>query len=76
MRIGIMQTFRALWEIEKTERLKVFFLSAAFFAIISSYTIIKELKDSIFMNIVGSKNAVPYAKLFMIFGLVPLVLLY
>lgn len=76
MRIGIMQTFRALWEIEKTERLKTFFLSGAFFAIISSYTIIKELKDSIFINIVGGKEAVPYAKLFMIVGLVPLVLLY
>lgn len=76
MRIGIMQTFRSLWEIEKTERLKIFFLSGAFFSIISSYTIIKELKDSIFMNIVGGKESVPYAKLFMIFGLVPLVLLY
>lgn len=76
MRIGFMQTFRALWEIEEKERLKIFFLSAAFFAIISSYTIIKELKDSIFMNIVGGKEAIPYAKLFMIFGLIPLVLLY
>ncbi len=76
MRIGIMQTFKALWEIEEKEQLKALFLSGAFFAIISAYTIIKELKDSIFMNIVGGKEAVPYAKLFMIFGLVPLVLLY
>ena len=76
MRIGLMQTFKTLWGIEEKERLKIFFLSSAFFAIISSYTIIKELKDSIFMNIVGGKEAIPYAKLFMIFGLVPLVLLY
>lgn len=76
MRIGIVQTFKTLWEIEKTERLKIFFLSGAFFAIIASYTIIKELKDSIFMNIVGGKEFVPYAKLFMIVGLIPLVLFY
>lgn len=76
MRIGIMQTVRALWEIEPHERLKTFFLGSAFFAIIASYTIIKELKDSIFMNIVGNVKFVPYAKLFMMFGVVPLVLLY
>ena len=76
MRIGIVQTFKTLWEVERTERLKMLFLSAAFFAIISSYTIIKELKDSVFINIVGSLRHVAYAKLFMIVGLVPLVLLY
>jgi len=76
MRIGIMQTVRALWEIEPHERLKTLFLGSAFFAIIASYTIIKELKDSIFMNIVGNVKFVPHAKLFMMFGVIPLVLIY
>lgn len=58
------------------ERLKMCFLGGAFFAIIASYTIIKELKDSLFMNIVGGVKYVPYAKLGMLFALIPVVLLY
>lgn len=58
------------------ERLKLLFLGGAFFAIIASYTIIKELKDSLFINIVGSKTYVPVAKLGILFGLIPLVLIY
>ena len=58
------------------ERLKVLFLSGVFFSIIASYTIIKELKDSLFIDIVGGKEYVPFAKLFMIVGLIPIVLFY
>ena len=58
------------------ERLKLLFLGSAFFAIIASYTIIKELKDSLFINIVGSKTYVPIAKFGMLFALIPLVLIY
>jgi len=63
-------------DINHYERLKVTFLSGVFFSIIASYTIIKELKDSLFINIVGGKEYVPYAKLFMIVGLIPIVLFY
>ncbi len=63
-------------EVNYYERLKVAFLSGVFFSIIASYTIIKELKDSLFMNIVGGKEYIPFAKLFMIIGLVPIVLFY
>lgn len=76
MRIGIVQTITSLWQIDKKERTKFLYLGAAFFAIIASYTITKELKDSLFMNIVGGKTFVPYAKLLTILGLIPLVLLY
>ena len=57
-------------DVNHYERLKVLFLSGVFFSIIASYTIIKELKDSLFINIVGGKEYVPYAKLFMIIGLI------
>ncbi len=63
-------------EVSHYERLKVAFLSAAFFSIIGSYTIIKELKESLFMNIVGGREYIPFAKLLMIVGLIPIVLFY
>lgn len=63
-------------EVHYYERLKVIFLGATFFSIIGSYTIIKELKDSLFMNIVGGKEYIPFAKLLMIVGLIPIVLCY
>ncbi len=76
MRIGIVQTIKSLWQIDAKERTKFLYLGAVFFAIIGSYTITKELKDSLFMDIMGGKALVPYAKLLTILGLVPLVLLY
>ena len=76
MRIGIVQTIKSLWQIDAKERTKFLYLGAAFFAIIGSYTITKELKDSLFMDIMGGKSFVPYAKLLTIIGLIPLVLLY
>ncbi len=76
MQLQIRDMLKSLWSIEKEERLKMVFLGAAFFFIIFSYTLVKELKDSIFMSLVGGKEYVPYAKLLMMVGLVPLVLLY
>lgn len=63
-------------EVNHYERLKVLFLSGVFFSIIASYTLIKELKDALFINIVGGKEYIPFAKLFMIIGLIPIVLFY
>lgn len=63
-------------DVNHYERLKVLFLSGVFFSIIASYTIIKELKDSLFIDIVGGKEYVPFAKLLMIIGLIPIVLFY
>lgn len=67
---------KTFFNIEPHERLKTLFLGVTFFFIIFSYTIIKELKDSIFMGIMGTKNYVPAAKLLTIIALIPLVFLY
>lgn len=57
------------------ERLKFIFLSAAFFLVIGAYTVAKELKDSIFISIVG-KTYIPWAKLIGMFALVPTIFIY
>lgn len=76
MRITLQNYFRTLLHVDKEEQLKTFFLSAVFFLIIFSYTLIKELKDSVFMGIIGTKNYVPAAKILTILALVPLVFFY
>ena len=43
------------------EKLAVFFVSIIFFLVIGSYTLVKEIKDVIFLKTVG-KEYVPYAK--------------
>ncbi len=75
-----MSTWRnalgSLWRIEPQDRLKTFFLGLSFFCIIFSYTLIKELKDSVFMALMGTEQYVPIAKLLTIVGLIPMVFLY
>ncbi len=61
--------------LDKHERLKFFLLALAFAFVIGSYTIAKELKDAIFVSIVG-KSYLPTAKLFVIFLLIPAALIY
>jgi AAA family ATP:ADP antiporter len=60
---------------DKHERLKFFLLTLAFAFVIGSYTIAKELKDSIFVSMVG-KDYLPTAKLLVIFILIPAALIY
>lgn len=60
---------------DKHERLKFLLLTLAFAFVIGSYTIAKELKDSIFVSVVG-KNYLPTAKLLVLFLLVPAALIY
>ena len=57
------------------ERLKFFFLSVTFFFVIGGYTIVKELKDSIFASIIG-KEYIPLAKILAMFVLVPAIFVY
>ncbi len=59
----------------KYERLKFLLLTVCFAFVLGSYTIAKELKDSIFVNIVGS-DYLPKAKLLVIFLLIPAALGY
>ncbi|MFH1644145.1 MAG: Npt1/Npt2 family nucleotide transporter [bacterium] len=57
------------------EILKVSLLSAIFFCIIGSYSILRPLKTSIFFSIVG-KEYQPLTKFISIFALIPALLLY
>lgn len=64
-----------IWQIDKNERLKVLLLGLVFFCIIGAYTLAKELKDSVFIGIVGEEY-LPEAKFASMFVLVPAVLFY
>ncbi len=57
------------------ERLKLLFLWIAFFFIVGSYTVAKELKDSVFVFIVG-RAYIGYAKMATLFVFIPAILLY
>lgn len=59
----------------KYEKLKFFLLTVAFCLVIGAYTIVKELKDTIFVGVVG-KLYMPKAKFLVIFFLIPAALLY
>lgn len=54
---------------------KFIFLSLGFFCVVGAYTIVRELKDSVFLFIVG-RSYIPLAKGITMFALVPAVFLY
>lgn len=57
------------------DRLKLLFLSIVFFLVIGGYTIIRTMKDSLFVSIVG-KEYVGWAKMWSIIILIPAILLF
>lgn len=57
------------------EQLKLFFLSAAFFCVIGAYSVIKEIKNTVFPYLVGGDH-IPMAKVFVMVALLPLIFLY
>ena len=57
------------------DRLKVWFLGAAFFFIIGSYTIANEIKSSVFRHVVGVES-IPRARILTMFILIPLIFIY
>lgn len=65
----------SLFPKEKFERLKIILLSATFLFVIAAYTVIYDLKNSIFMTVVG-KEYVPWAKMASMIILIPAVLFY
>jgi len=65
----------SVWGVKKEYRLKVFFLTATFFAFTGCQAIWRPLKTSVFVTIVGKYN-VPIAKLIVIFPLIFLILIY
>lgn len=75
MGLRVADLFKSLFNVAPHERLKLLLLSVTFFFVIASYTIIKELKDSIFVAVVG-KCYIAYAKFFSMLLLVPAILFY
>lgn len=57
------------------ETIKIMFLAVYFFFVFGSYTLFKDLKDSIFMITVGSAY-IPQVKTISLFLMIPLVMLY
>ena len=62
-------------ESRSAESTKLFFLAAIFFLIIGAYTVIRDLKNSVFIGLVG-KDYIPIARLIFLFLLVPAILFY
>lgn len=75
MGLRVANFFKSMFSVAPQDRLKLFLLSLTFFFVIASYTIIKELKDSIFVAVVG-KGYIPYAKTATMIVLVPAILFY
>lgn len=62
-------------DLDKKDLFKIFLLSLAFFCVIGAYTILKELKDILFVQFVGS-DYLGDVKFISMFMLVPATMLY
>ncbi len=67
--------FRSLLLIEEKDRYKVLFLTLAFMLIIGGYTVVRTLRDVLFVSIVG-RMSIPWARLWAIIMLVPGVMIF
>src|SRR5579872_5598527 len=59
----------------KEERIKYTLLSLAFFFLIAGYTVAKELKDTVFISVVG-RTYTPQVKMLALLVLIPAIFLY
>lgn len=71
----LQQALMAFWPEDPIERKKTYLLAFCFLVGIGCYTLVKELKDLIFINIVGLE-AVPEAKILSLLVLIPMVFIY
>ena len=71
----LSQIATSLFGQEKYERTKIMLLSLTYLFVVAAYTMIYDLKNSIFMSIVG-KEYVPWAKVASMVVLIPAVLFY
>lgn len=71
----ISNFFKFFVDFDSNERSKIILLSVCFFLVIGGYTLIKELKDSVFLSIVGEKS-LPLAKMLSMIVLIPMVVIY
>ena len=62
-------------DLEKRDLFKILLLALAFFCVIGSYTVLKELKDILFAQFVGN-DCLGYVKMISMFVLIPATLLY
>ncbi len=72
---SLMQRLGLSFDLSKQERNKILWLTLAFFCLIGSYTILKELKDLFFAQIVGASHVYQVKFLSMLI-LLPATLLY
>lgn len=72
---GISSLFKPFFQVDKTERVKLALLTLTFFFVIASYTLVKELKDSIFMTVVG-RGYLPGATFASLIAMMPAIFLY
>ena len=71
-----LKKIKAFFEIKTQEEfIKLLILSTCFFVIMGAYTLIREIKDAVFMIIVG-RDFLPDIKILSWFVMVPLVFLY
>lgn len=75
MFMTIVRRLGLSFDLDKQERNKIFWLAVAFFCVIGSYTVLKELKDVLFAQIVGSSHLYQ-VKLISMFVLLPATLVY
>ncbi|HEB41721.1 MAG TPA: hypothetical protein ENI08_01720 [Candidatus Dependentiae bacterium] len=71
----IKKLFAGMFEVEKRERLKLILLGLSYFLIIGAYTVTRDLKNSIFISIVG-KEYIPWAKVIGMLVLIPAIFFY
>lgn len=75
MNSTLTHIFASFMSTDKYERRKIGLLALTFLLVIAAYTVVYDLKNSIFVAIVGKKY-VPYAKLISMVVLVPAILFY
>jgi AAA family ATP:ADP antiporter len=71
----VSQFFKSILTVDPKSRYKLFFVALGFMLVIGGYTVIRTLKDSLFLSIVGLEY-IPLAKIWSIIMLVPCVLLF
>lgn len=72
---GLRPLLKLFFHEDPIERKKITLLASCFALVMGGYTLVKELKDFAFVNIVGL-DALPAAKFYAIFVLIPLVFIY
>ena len=71
----VKRFFSSILSVEPQERLKLLFLSMSYFCIITSYTITRDLRDTVFVSVVGTEYQ-PLALILSLFVLIVPLFLY